>query len=123
MARHNQLGEEGEKIAVNYLKSKGYIVYHTNWRMGHLEVDIIAEHGEEIVFVEVKTRSSMTFGSPEEAVDLKKEKDLITAAGVYLDRLSLAVPARFDIVSVIINEKKNTLNHFVDAFSGMNHLV
>lgn len=119
MAQHNLLGEEGEKIAVNYLKSKGYLVHHTNWRMGHLEVDIVAEDGEELVFVEVKTRSSDDYGKPEEAVDEKKEKDLITAAGVYLESLSLEVAARFDIISIILKEEKSTLNHFEDAFSDM----
>ena len=48
MAFHNQLGEEGEKIAVQYLKSKGYIIHHTNWRMSHLEIDVIAEHKNEL---------------------------------------------------------------------------
>ena len=119
MAQHNLLGEEGEKIAVNYLKSKGYLVHHTNWRMGHLEVDIVAEDGEELVFVEVKTRSSDDYGKPEEAVDEKKEKDLITAGGVYLESLSLEVAARFDIISIILKEEKSTLNHFEDAFSDM----
>lgn len=119
MAQHNLIGEEGEKIAVNYLKSKGYLVHHTNWRMGHLEVDIVAEDGEELVFVEVKTRSSDDYGKPEEAVDEKKEKDLITAAGVYLESLSLEVAARFDIISIILNEEKSSLNHFEDAFSDM----
>ena len=57
MAFHNLLGEEGEKIAVRYLKSKGYIVYQTNWRFGKLEIDIIAEDGQELVFIEVKTNS------------------------------------------------------------------
>ncbi len=119
MAQHNLIGEEGEKIAVNYLKSKGYLVHHTNWRMGHLEVDIVAEDGEELVFVEVKTRSSDDYGKPEEAVDEKKEKDLITAAGVYLESLSLEVAARFDIISIILNEEKSSLNHFEDTFSDM----
>ncbi|MFL2582670.1 MAG: YraN family protein [Flavobacteriales bacterium] len=119
MALHNQLGNEGEKIAVNYLKNKGYIIYHTNWRMSHLEVDIIAEDNGELVFIEVKTRSSNEYGEPEDAVDYQKEKDLLRLATVYLENLQLEVPSRFDIVSVIISSKKSNITHFEDAFSGM----
>lgn len=120
MAQHNLLGEEGEKIAVQYLKSKGFIIYHTNWRMGHLEVDIIGEDKGELVFVEVKTRSSDEYGRPEEAVDFQKEKDIITVARVYLENLQLEVDARFDIISIILNNEVSNLTHFEDAFSPMN---
>ena len=117
MAFHNQLGEEGEKIAANYLKSRGYIIHHTNWRMSHLEVDIIAEDNGELVFIEVKTRSSDKYGEPEEAVDDQKERDLLRLASVYLENLQLEVPARFDIISIIISVNTSNLTHFEDAFS------
>lgn len=119
MAYHNLLGEEGEKIAIRFLKSKGYIIHHTNWRMGHLEVDIIADNGQELVFVEVKTRSSEEYGKPEESVNAKKEMDLITSADVYLESLELDVPVRFDIVSIILNDQGSSLTHFEDAFSSI----
>lgn len=119
MAFHNLLGEEGEKIAIQYLKSKKYIIHHTNWRMSHLEVDIIAEHEDELVFVEVKTRSSDKYGSPEEAVDNQKERDLIRLANVYLENLQLEVDSRFDIISIILNEKESNITHFEDAFDAM----
>ena len=119
MAFHNQLGEEGEKIAVNYLKSRGYIIHHTNWRMSHLEVDIIAEDNGELVFIEVKTRSSDKYGEPEEAVNDQKERDLLRLASVYLENLQLEVPARFDIISIIISISKSNITHFEDAFSAI----
>ena len=119
MAQHNLLGEEGEKIAVQFLKSKGYLIHYTNWRMGHLEVDIIAENGQELVFVEVKTRSSDDYGTPEEFVNEKKEKDLIIAADVFLESLQLEVPVRYDILSLIIKEDNSYLTHFEDAFSSI----
>ena len=119
MAEHNLLGEEGEKIAIQYLKSKNYLIHHSNWRMGHLEVDIIADNGEEVVFVEVKTRSSDEFGAPEESVDEQKEKDLITVADVYLERLNIEVPVRFDIIAIVLNEDSSCLTHYEDAFSDM----
>lgn len=119
MALHNLLGEEGEKIAVRFLKSKGYIIYQTNWRFSKLEIDIIAEDGRELVFIEVKTRSSDEFGRPEEAVDNKKELALLNAAEIYIRNFNLEIDVRFDIVSVIINKKRTSINHIIDAFSGM----
>ncbi len=119
MAFHNQLGEEGEKIAIQYLKSKGYIIHHTNWRMSHLEIDVIAEDNDELVFVEVKTRSSNQFGEPEDAVDYKKEKDLIRLADVYLENLQIEVLSRFDIISIILSDSESNITHFEDAFSPM----
>lgn len=119
MAFHNQLGEEGEKIAIQYLKSKGYIIHHTNWRMSHLEIDIIAEHKDELVFIEVKTRSSDQFGEPEDAVDHQKEKGLIRLADVYLEHLQMEVLSRFDIIAIILNDSESNITHFEDAFSSM----
>ena len=119
MAFHNKLGQEGEKIAAQYLKSKGYIIHHTNWRISHLEIDIIAEHNDELIFVEVKTRSSNEFGEPEEAVDYQKEKDLIRLANTYLENLQLEVFSRFDIIAIILNDSETSLTHFEDAFSPM----
>jgi putative endonuclease len=119
MAFHNLLGEEGEKIAVQFLKSKGYIVYQTNWRFGKLEIDIIAEDGKELVFIEVKARSSEKYGRPEDAVDDTKELAILNAADIYVRNFHLEIDVRFDIISVIINEKKTKINHIIDAFSGI----
>jgi len=119
MAFHNLLGEEGEKIAVRYLKSKGYIVYQTNWRFGKLEIDIIAEDGQELVFIEVKTRSSEIYGRPEEAVDDAKESAILNAADIYVRDFNLEIEVRFDILSVLINNKKSKICHIIDAFSGI----
>ena len=122
MAFHNLLGEEGEKIAVRYLKSKGYIVYHTNWRFGKLEIDIIAEDGKELVFVEVKSRSSEIYGRPEEAVDDAKELAILNAAEIYVRDFNLEVAVRFDVISVIINKNKSNICHIIDAFSGIDQV-
>ena len=119
MAFHNFLGEEGEKIAVRYLKSKGYIVYQTNWRFGKLEIDIIAEDGQELVFIEVKTRSSETYGRPEEAVDDVKETAILNAADFYVRDFNLEIEVRFDIISVLMNKNKSKICHIIDAFSGI----
>ena len=119
MAFHNLLGEEGEKIAVRYLKSKGYIIYETNWRFGKLEVDIIAEDGRELIFIEVKSRSSEIYGRPEEAIDGVKELAILNAAEIYVRDFNLEIEVRFDVISVIINKNKSKIRHIIDAFSGI----
>lgn len=118
MAKHNLIGEEGERIAVQYLNSKGYLIYHKNWRLGKLEVDIIAEDGYELVFIEVKSRSSLAYGKPEDAVDEKKELAIVNAADIYTRDFNLEVAVRFDIVTVLFQDNKIKVNHLIDHFSG-----
>jgi putative endonuclease len=67
-----KLGIEGEKLALHFLNSSGHIILETNWRKNHIELDIIARTKEELVIVEVKTRGSLFFGSPESFVGQKK---------------------------------------------------
>lgn len=119
MAFHNLLGEEGEKIAVSFLKSKGYIIYQTNWRFGKLEIDIIAEDGRELIFIEVKSRSSEKYGRPEEAIDDSKELAILNAADIYVRNFNLEIEVRFDVISIIINKQQTKINHIIDAFSGI----
>lgn len=121
MAQHNILGERGEEIAKSYLINKGYIVYGTNWRFGKFEIDLIADDGEEIVFVEVKTRSNLNFGTPEEAVGPEKEAALLHAADVYLKNIDTPVSVRFDIIAIEIQDKQVNLRHIIDAFSTINN--
>ena len=117
MAQHNRLGEEGERLAKMYLLSKGHVIMASNWRCGKIEVDLISDDGELIVFTEVKTRSTTAFGNPEEAVDEEKELAMINAADIYLRNLHLDVEVKFDIISVIINSEGVQLNHIEDAFT------
>ena len=72
MAAHNELGQWGENLAAEYLRSKGYVIIDRDWRSGHRDLDIIAEDGDVVVFVEVKTRRNNLFGEPEEAIDFRK---------------------------------------------------
>lgn len=116
MAEHNDLGTEGEGLALSYLRGKGYIILETNWRYGKNEVDIIAEDGEFIVIVEVKTRSTDYFGRPEFAVDKRKQRLLIWAANAYILRKNLDREARFDIVSVLDGPEGFEISHIEDAF-------
>jgi len=115
MAEHNQLGKQGEKEAVNYLQKLGYAIIETNWQQHKFEIDIIAQDKKEIVFVEVKTRSTAYFGKPEEAVTLSKQKHLIEGADYYLQEKEIDLEARFDVISVVI-DKTTEINHIKDAF-------
>ncbi len=117
MAEHNELGKEGEQIAVNLLRKKGYEILARNWRFQKAEIDIIAQKNPStIVVIEVKTRTNSFVGSPEEFVTKKKIKLLVKAADEYVVSNQLEVEVRFDIISVIKNTKYQKVDHLEDAF-------
>ncbi|MBC8320477.1 MAG: YraN family protein [Bacteroidetes bacterium] len=116
MARHNELGKKGEEIAKKLLSDKGYTIIDTNWRFDKDEIDIVAKDGDELVIVEVKTRSTAYYGFPEDAVDSQKEIFLIRATEAYLEEKNLDLEARFDIVAIIFNNKETKIHHIIDAF-------
>jgi putative endonuclease len=109
-------GLQGEQLARTHLTKKGYKIVRTNWRFKRLEVDIIAEDGGVLVFVEVKTRASSDFGEPELFVNRKKQGFLIEAAHHYLNEHDIAAEARFDVVSVLMNGGNATVTHLESAF-------
>ena len=122
MAEHNELGKWGEELAAKYLEQKGYVSRDRDWRQGKLDLDIVAvaDDGETVVFVEVKARKTNVFGQPEQAVDVKKIKRLARAADSYVKSLGVSAPLRFDIVSIIGDQKEaQTIEHIVDAFNPM----
>jgi putative endonuclease len=116
MAVHNEIGQKGEKLAVEYLNKKGYQIIALNWRHRYKEVDIIAREGEELVFVEVKLRSTDYFGDPSEAVTLKKQKFLIEAANAYIESIDDEPEVRFDIISIVAANNGYEFEHITDAF-------
>jgi len=116
MAKHITLGKKGEELARKYLEDKGYLILETNWRHDRDEVDIIAMDGDELVIVEVKTRSSDRYGEPEDDVSWAKEKFLIRATEAYLEEKDLDIDSRFDIISIILNENECRIKHIEDAF-------
>lgn len=118
MAKHNKTGKEGELIAQQYLVQKGYLILHTNWRYSHCEVDIIAQLGKLLVFVEVKTRSTNFFGYPEEAVTRRKQLLLAKAATAYTETLQPDVEIRFDVISITLAVgQQPEIYHIEDAFT------
>ncbi|MBL7712324.1 MAG: YraN family protein [Chitinophagaceae bacterium] len=116
MSKHNEIGTNGELLAVNFLKNKGFSVLETNWRSGKKEIDIIAESGDCIVFIEVKTRSSSLFGYPEEAVTAQKKALLKAAAEDYFEQKACTKPIRFDIISILQGNHTPEIMHIEDAF-------
>ncbi len=115
MARHNELGKRGEKLAFEMLKNIGYTILETNWRHEKEEIDIIAQDGDELVITEVKTRSTDYFGNPEEAVNAAKANRMIQAAEAYVEEHDLNIDIRYDIIAVIIDKNVN-INHIKNAF-------
>ncbi len=117
MAEHNELGEEGEKIAKEHLMSIGFEILETNWRKGKMEVDIIAQKNEVLILVEVKSRSSSQFGHPEAFVDGKKQLMMADAAEAYIyDHQLKDMSVRYDIISLVIANEHCSVLHIQDAF-------
>ncbi len=106
-------GSTGEILAQEFLKTKGYTILFANWRYKHSEIDIIAQDGKIVVFVEVKTRNNTTYGNPEDYVDKHKMKKMHEAADAYIEKFNWQGELRFDIISI---EKNNVITHFEDAF-------
>ncbi len=99
--RHLKHGREGEHLAVGHLKRLGYSIVCRNYRCPLGEIDIIARHRGVLVFVEVKSRRSVTFGSPKLAIHPAKQHKLSQVAWHYLQRHDLTeISARFDVVTV-----------------------
>lgn len=116
MATHNKLGAAGEIAAREYLYGKGYKIRDTNWRYHHLELDIVAEDSDHIIFIEVKTRSSLYFANPEDAVSYRKMSRLINAAEAYMASKRLSKDFRFDILSIVVIGNRYHFKHIEDAF-------
>lgn len=117
MAIRNETGKEGEAMARTYLEKHGYHIRHTNWHYHHFELDIVAVQGDELVIVEVKTRSKDFLLEPEMAVDRKKIQRIVAAADAYVRLFNLDAPVRFDIITLVKDaEGYHIREHIEDAF-------
>lgn len=96
-----QVGTWGEELASAYLREKGYVIMERDWHSGHRDIDIIAQSSDCIVFVEVKTRRSKDFGSPVEAVNYRKQQNLLRAINHYIHYRHVEIPWRFDVISIV----------------------
>ena len=112
-----ETGHAGEDLARSYLIEQGYTILDSNWQWGHLEVDVIALDGQQLVFVEVKTRASAAFGNPESAVTKQKQRNIIRAANGYMTKFGYTYEVRFDIISIVQNGQGTQIEHLKDAYS------
>jgi putative endonuclease len=113
---HIALGLEGENIAVNHLVKNGYEILERNYRWKKGELDIICRHNGKLVIVEVKTRNSSALGQPYLAVSLAKQRQIIHIANQYIRERNITEEVRFDIFSIILNERAIKVDHIIDAF-------
>jgi len=116
MADSHLLGQKGEDLAADHLRKKGYIIVHRNWKAGKREIDIVAENKDYIVFIEVKTRADNYQMHPRNAVTSEKQRSIIYAADIYIQRYNINKESRFDIVTVITDGKSVEVEHIEDAF-------
>ena len=116
MAKHNELGKQGEEQAVDFLQKNGYEILETNWIFQKAEIDIIARKEETLAIIEVKTRSSIDFGLPQDFVKPKKIQLLVKAVNEYVIQNQLDVSVRFDIIAIHKNANKFIIDHLEDAF-------
>lgn len=116
MAIHNELGQKGEALAADLLENKGYQILEKNYRFDKAEIDIIAQKEEILAVVEVKTRTSVAYGDPQDFVNPKKIKLLVKAVNKYIEVQDLDVEVRFDIIAIVLNKNTTRINHIEDAF-------
>ena len=116
MYKRHVVGKKGEEIAEKYLKSKHYKILEKNFSSRYGEIDIIALEKNEIVIIEVKTRTNEEYGSPAEAVDFRKQKHLYDTAKYYLYKKNLEKElVRFDVIEIFIEKEKIIINHIKRA--------
>lgn len=112
-----QKGNKGEELAVSFLVEKGFEIIERNYRYGKGELDIIARQEDFLVFVEVKSRESLEYGLPEEAITKKKTTQIRKIAGAYLAEKNITDEnIRFDVVAILFLNDEVTINHYENAF-------
>ncbi|MEM5770556.1 MAG: YraN family protein [Bacillota bacterium] len=118
MSRKQSLGKKGEEVARAFLESRGYKVETVNYRTPAGEIDIVARDKAVMVFVEVKTRKSLTFGLPYEAVHFHKQAKIRRVAMQYLAEKAVSCRGmRFDVISILISPAGDyQIEHLVNAF-------
>lgn len=120
MSKNSDIGNKGEDFASEYLLSLGYTILERNWRYSRAEIDLIAKDEEILVFIEVKTRSSDTYGQPEEFISDYQQELIFKAAQRYMDKIGHDWEIRFDTISILVKEKFEwkdyDLKHIKDVY-------
>lgn len=116
-----KVGDEGEQLAIDFLKENGYEIIETNYRYGKGEIDIIVKDmvKDVLVFVEVKSRKNLEFGEPEFAITKNKIKQIKRMAQLYFyDKEIRECDCRFDVITILYNQNnKPELKHYINAFN------
>ncbi len=115
MAQHNELGVQGEADALAYLIKQGYVIKAKNWRFGKEEIDLIAENDACVAIVEVKARTTDTFGNPEDFINKGKQRHLIKAANAYAEEFNVQKDIHFDVIAITY-KPEFLLEHIKEAF-------
>lgn len=117
MSTKQEIGSYGEELAVKHLVKKGYKILTRNWRFQKGEIDIIALDKEWLVFVEVKTRSTIDFGNPEEFISTRQQKMIVNTAHQFIVDNDRQEESRFDAIGIVIqNNKVVQIDHIEEAF-------
>ena len=118
MARHNELGKEGEQAACDFLIGKGYTIRETNWRLGRLEIDIVAQEPQanRLHIIEVKTRSSTEHYDPMLSITRAKIRNLVNAADGYISHFQLKMSVQYDVMIIEGKAPDFTINYYPNAF-------
>lgn len=125
MDERSATGRMGEQLARQFLVNEGYTIRHTNWRIGHKELDIVAQKAKVLHVVEVRTRTVPVLVAPAMTVDRKKQRLILSAANAYVKRYKWDMDVRFDIVAIVFSKQTSsgitkldwTLEFIPDAFS------
>ena len=112
----NSSGPFGEQIAAEYLQAAGYEVVRRNYRTRFGEIDIVAADSRFLVFAEVKTREENALADPVEFVTPAKQKKLVRAALLYLQRFPTELQPRFDVIGIVLKGSRHTVRHIENAF-------
>ena len=116
MAESHNLGRKGETLAADHLRKAGFKILFQNWKWGKHEIDIIAEKGDLVVFVEVKTRTDEYHVPPVAAITNQKQKSIIYAADGYLKKYNVNKESRFDVITIINKGESFQIDHIDGAF-------
>lgn len=117
-AARQRFGELGERIAERWLRRQGWRVVQRRFRNGRRDIDLVVEREGTIAFVEVKARRGDMFGGPVEAVNWRKQKELVRSAHVWIDRHGQAAEVyRFDVVGVLVQGERVRVRHVPNAFA------
>jgi putative endonuclease len=116
MAKHNELGKKGEQLAVDFLLKNNYEIVERNYRFDKAEVDIITKKDSILAIVEVKTRSTVDFGNPQDFVKPKQIQRLVKAVDEYVTVNGLDVEVRFDIIAIVKEGGRFNIEHLQNAF-------